>query len=646
MELLKISVFIYLFGFTIGYHCESTASYNTDSGTTYEYCSIRRDHTLTWSGAQVACQSLGYELVVISDSDEQSFIASNLNYLFNRHPMKRFWIGLSVDTKSDCLNNDWTWYDYTPYSYSQWKASVAKRCRFPDRYPYGCAYVIIKTGQWANGKCSHKHNVLCEKIIETSDSCVSTPCLNGGTCVNSLSGYTCDCNSGFSGVVCQMILPPPLCPPGYTGTWCETRCAVGPTQSIGQPYGSSFTHYSYWLAYGTVGYYISGLGTSNGIYSIPVPVHMYINYGNNSNWNVTWALMGERTDPTIVDDTTYAWTTDYVVQAEAQFSNAGVPGGPLVLCNIRFMTNLGVIMRRVGPYPCPYASTETYEVVLPDGLGYFSGYESNYGIHEINFWEQCNSPSYDYCATAQCDNGGTCFNNFPAQTYGCACTEAYSGTWCQLDCYVKSTYVGEPYGNAFFHDVIWETYGDFAIYMYELSTVSNRYSTPLATLFYVNYGLVSNWNPNASTWAHMGANSDTTKVLNPTAYHTTNYVVKVETQFTRANIAGGPLVLCSMRFTTNLGTVLPWAGPSPCPYSDVQSYTAVLPNGLIHFNGFQSNYGIHQLEYVQKCVDPSINYCSSNPCNNGGSCYNNFPAQSFGCFCPPSYTDAWCNTYV
>ena len=38
--------------------------------------------------------------------------------------------------------------------------------------------------------------------LET-DECASSPCQNGGTCVDGVNSYTCNCNVGYAGANCE-----------------------------------------------------------------------------------------------------------------------------------------------------------------------------------------------------------------------------------------------------------------------------------------------------------------------------------------------------------------------------------------------------------------------------------------------------------
>ena len=44
--------------------------------------------------------------------------------------------------------------------------------------------------------------IICSTSLDI-DECNSAPCMNGGTCVDAIAEYTCNCNDGYSGTHCE-----------------------------------------------------------------------------------------------------------------------------------------------------------------------------------------------------------------------------------------------------------------------------------------------------------------------------------------------------------------------------------------------------------------------------------------------------------
>ena len=97
-----------------------------------------------------------------------------------------------------------------------------------------------------NSKCWDFKKLICyfqrHNFPPDIDDCASSPCQNGGTCVDGINSYTCDCDLGFEGDNCETDIDDCVsrpcqnggtcddginsfscdCVPGYTGDRCET----------------------------------------------------------------------------------------------------------------------------------------------------------------------------------------------------------------------------------------------------------------------------------------------------------------------------------------------------------------------------------------------------------------------------------------
>ncbi|KAK2181409.1 hypothetical protein NP493_400g02051 [Ridgeia piscesae] len=105
-----------------------------------------------------------------------------------------------------------------------------------------CTIALLMVSTWIR-----RNSTKCPFDI---DECASNPCLNGGTCLDRLDGFTCECTYGFTGPICSketLCKMTPCqhggtcletddtrtchCPSGYTGDDCETdidECARNP----------------------------------------------------------------------------------------------------------------------------------------------------------------------------------------------------------------------------------------------------------------------------------------------------------------------------------------------------------------------------------------------------------------------------------
>ncbi|XP_076111664.1 neurocan core protein-like isoform X2 [Mytilus galloprovincialis] len=76
------------------------------------------------------------------------------------------------------------------------------------------------------------HDLKCD-VHNHIDSCTSNPCQHDGQCSNQIDGYSCTCNSGYSGLVCQTDINECTSNPCQNGGTCidhanEYRCSCVP----------------------------------------------------------------------------------------------------------------------------------------------------------------------------------------------------------------------------------------------------------------------------------------------------------------------------------------------------------------------------------------------------------------------------------
>ena len=100
----------------------------------------------------------------------------------------------------------------------KWAAAVAVWGSCMYKVSISMIIIIISSGNRiratpVGGECSHHCAVSAPPItyslifnsvsLSDMDECSSNPCANGGTCVDSVNGYLCQCAEGFADTNCS-----------------------------------------------------------------------------------------------------------------------------------------------------------------------------------------------------------------------------------------------------------------------------------------------------------------------------------------------------------------------------------------------------------------------------------------------------------
>ncbi|PFX13617.1 CD209 antigen-like protein E [Stylophora pistillata] len=149
-------------------------------------CYYTSDTCKTWSDASTICRSMGANLPAIESQEENVYIQ-------HRHNSEKAWIGLN-DIATEGL---FTWVDGCPDKFRYWAESQPNDFQGED-----CVHSLgPRHGyMWNDIDCSACQQYTCKKDY---DECSSSPCLNGGTCVNKKRNFTCICPQAYKGRTCD-----------------------------------------------------------------------------------------------------------------------------------------------------------------------------------------------------------------------------------------------------------------------------------------------------------------------------------------------------------------------------------------------------------------------------------------------------------
>ncbi|XP_022809623.1 uncharacterized protein LOC111346613 [Stylophora pistillata] len=149
-------------------------------------CYYTSDTCKTWSKANRICRGMGANLPAIESQEENVYIQ-------HRHHGDRAWIGLN-DIATEGL---FSWVDGCPDKFRYWAESQPNDFRGED-----CVHSLGPSHgyMWNDVDCSTCHQYTCKKDY---DECSSSPCLNGGTCVNKKRNFTCICPRTHKGRTCE-----------------------------------------------------------------------------------------------------------------------------------------------------------------------------------------------------------------------------------------------------------------------------------------------------------------------------------------------------------------------------------------------------------------------------------------------------------
>ncbi|XP_071506100.1 uncharacterized protein [Diadema antillarum] len=261
-----------------------------------------------------------------------------------------------------------------------------------ERCPYWASIgECDRNPRWMLANC----HLSCKVCLD--DECRSSPCLNGGSCIDGNSSYTCQC------------------PPGYTGINCETdvdECSSAPCQHDGtcidliNGFSCNCTErYEGAMCQDVVDFCCSQPCLNDGTCSLSE---------SGYNCSCSYGFEGENCEIDIDECLT------------ADCMNGGTcidqPGGYVCNCTSAYT---GV--------RCEHDFNECVSDPCLNGGSCFHGIgQALYFCHCVDGWEgnDCQQ-EINECASNPCQNGGTCADQLNA--FNCTCADGWTGDSCETE---------------------------------------------------------------------------------------------------------------------------------------------------------------------------------------------------------------------
>ncbi|XP_078675153.1 uncharacterized protein LOC144913015 isoform X3 [Branchiostoma floridae x Branchiostoma belcheri] len=158
----------------------------------------------TYQAASQTCRDEGARLVVIKSAELDTFIDNSIKTTYAAET----WIGLD-DLTAPASQYRWSdgsvlgSGDFNDWSPGQPDTIYREKCvEIRPQFNY----------RWNNHHCNLPKNYICEiRVTDPPDvnECLSSPCRNGGTCLNGRGEYACLCAPGWKGTNCEEVLTSP-----------------------------------------------------------------------------------------------------------------------------------------------------------------------------------------------------------------------------------------------------------------------------------------------------------------------------------------------------------------------------------------------------------------------------------------------------